>query len=133
MKTSTGQGGSLPDEVTAVRAECRLLQVGGHEFVSVDLVNTATHGPPPPVQTLSLLELPRFLCATGAWICREKLVCKIERSSPPKIPTLLEVNQDVYFALWFQIDLQWRTGKLNRLSEKINGNLVSPRYLKALL
>ena len=36
--------GFIPDKISTMRAKCGLSQKRCHEFMSIDLVNTATHG-----------------------------------------------------------------------------------------
>jgi hypothetical protein len=56
------QNKNSPDKLTAVGAKGWLAEKCGHELVTIYLVYTPSHGPTPPVETLPLLELPRFCC-----------------------------------------------------------------------
>jgi hypothetical protein len=51
-----------PNELAAVGAEGWLAEECCHELVTIYLVHPPSHGPTPPVESLPLLELPRFHC-----------------------------------------------------------------------
>lgn len=57
-----------PNKISAMRAVCRLSQVGGHELVPVDLMDPSSDGPLPPARADSLAEHSLFiLICTWGW------------------------------------------------------------------
>lgn len=68
-----GKMKNLPDELAAVGAKGWLTKERCHELVTIYLVHTPSHSPTSPVQTLPLLELPRFWC----WVFWNDIFCTL--------------------------------------------------------
>lgn len=90
----------LPDKVSAVRAVRRLSQVGGHELVSIDLMDTSSDGALSPAGTDPLSKHPFFI-VIGSWSWRVKRKTSVNNNH---WVTYLLANQHYYSRVWTDIN-----------------------------
>lgn len=116
-----------------MRAERRLPQKGGHELVSVDLMDPSPHGTPTTLETLlALLELaPRLLAPVDA---ADAISISCAASLLLRLIVALQFDFYPQLALRLQIDLKrWELALgfciyMNRLMKFIKYSIKEMRY-----